>query len=133
MYCSVGKLPDITDTLDRLLREPTNSSTRKNGSATSGEWFGHDNVVPRHFCLERRRKRGGAYCDVTEAAIKRWQWGPLTDDPQIHRAATAGTEIVFCGGNQLAPQTCTLAPRIHREQSQITAVFENRKINASHN
>src|ERR1700680_3285379 len=100
MSCSVGKLRDITGTLDRLRTEPTNSSTGQDCSATSGEWFRHDNVVPRHFYFERRRKRGGADLDVTEAAIKRWQRGPLTDNPQIDRTATSGAEIVFSGGHQ---------------------------------
>src|ERR1700722_7229973 len=132
MYCSVGKLQDTTGISDRLPREPTNSSTGKNCRATSGEWFRHDNVVPRHFCWQRRRKRGGADFDIPEAAIKRWQRGTLTDDPQVDRAAATGAEIVFCGGHQPAPQTCALASRIHCEQPQVAAAFENRQINASH-
>src|SRR5580692_1498991 len=131
MYCSVGNLQDITGTLDRLRTDPTNSSTGKDGSATSGEWFRHDNVVPRHFYFERGRKRGSADFDVTEAAIKRRQRGPLTDNPQIDRAATTGAEIVFGRGNQLAPQPSTLARRVHREQSQIPAALMNLQINAS--
>src|SRR5580704_17415573 len=131
MSCSVGKLRDITGTLDRLRREPANSSTGKDCSATSAEWFRHDNVVPRHFYFESRRKRGGADFDVTEAAIKRWQRGPLTDNPQIDCTATSGAEIVFSGGHQLAPQPSTLARRVHGEQSQIAVALTNLQTHAS--